>query len=284
MHAASLRAVGAVVCLWAGLAVAAEPPTPDQRHAAIAALPWSPGPVGVDVGSRARLQLPKGQAFLTERDSAKFLEMTGNLPEPGESILMADRWWAALDFADVGFVKDDEKLDADELLKQLKSADEPGNAERKKLGMAALYTDGWVVPPHYDAQTRHLEFGLKLHAEGSNETIINYTVRLLGRTGYENVVLVSAPETLDADVQALKATLAAFDFNSGEKYSEFKQGDRIAEFGLGALVVGGAAAALVKTGFWKTILVALAAGWKLVVGVGVALLAGIGRLFKRKGT
>ena len=107
-------------------------------------------------------------------------------------------------------------------------------------------------------------------------------MRLLGRTGYENVVLVTSPETLDADVKSLKATLKSFDFNAGEKYSEFKPGDHIAEFGLGALVVGGTAAAMVKSGFWKTLVAALAAGWKLVLGVGVALLAGIGKLFGRK--
>lgn len=57
--------------------------------------------------------------------------------------------------------------------------------------------------------------------------------------------------------------------------------DRVAEFGLGTLIVGGAAAALVKTGFWKTILVALAAGWKLVLGVVVAAGAAFTKLFKR---
>jgi uncharacterized membrane-anchored protein len=138
------------------------------------------------------------------------------------------------------------------------------------------------VPPHYDASTKHLEWGLKLHSQDNPRPIINYTVRLLGRTGYENVVLVSSPEELEQNVAALKATLKSFSFNSGERYDEFKPGDHIAEFGLGALVVGGATAALVKSGFWKTILVALAAGWKLVLGAVVVVLAGIGKFFGRK--
>lgn len=275
------RALGALAWCVAGLSVHAADLTPEQAQAQMAALPWVKGPTEVTVGGKAKIKIEKGLAYLSDKDSGKFLQLTGNLPSPGESILLADQWWAAFDFEPVGYVKDDEKLDPDALLKELKSSDGPGNEERRKLGMSELYTEGWVVPPHYDAESKHLEWGLKLRSPGHNEPIINYTVRLLGRTGYENVVLVTSPETLDADVKSLKATLKSFDFNSGEKYSEFKPGDHVAEFGLGALVVGGAAAAMVKSGFWKTILVALAAGWKLVLGVGIALLAGLGKFFGR---
>ena len=55
----------------------------------------------------------------------------------------------------------------------------------------------------------------------------------------------------------------------------------MAEFGLGALVLGGAAAAAVKAGWFKGLLVALAAGWKLVAAAAVAVFASIGKLFKR---
>jgi uncharacterized membrane-anchored protein len=148
--------------------------------------------------------------------------------------------------------------------------------------MTALYTDGWYMPPHYDAQSKRLEWALKIRGDGDPTPTINYTVRLLGRTGYERATLVSSVEHLDRDVAEFKQALAGFDFRAGEKYSEYKPGDRVAAYGLGALVVGGAAAAAVKTGFWKPLLAALIAGWKLVVGAVVALFAAIGRLFKRK--
>jgi uncharacterized membrane-anchored protein len=69
---------------------------------------------------------------------------------------------------------------------------------------------------------------------------------------------------------------------SGEKYSEFKQGDRIAEFGLAALILGGAAAIATKKGFWGALVAFFAAFWKLIAGVAVAALASLGSLFKRK--
>ena len=68
----------------------------------------------------------------------------------------------------------------------------------------------------------------RIHSVDDNRPVINYTVRVLGRSGYERVVLVSSPETLDQDVAQFKKVLTGFDFNAGEKYSEFKQGDRVA--------------------------------------------------------
>ena len=46
-------------------------------------------------------------------------------------------------------------------------------------------------------------------------------------------------------------------------------------------MAGGAAAVAAKTGFWKVIVGALAAGWKLVLAAVVAVFAGLGRFFKR---
>jgi len=282
MSGGFLRSMGIMCLVLAGACAQAADLTPEQRRDGLASLPWVKGPADVGVGDKAKLKLGDGLGFLPEKESGRFLELTGNLPSPGESILVSDTWWAAFDFADVGYVKDDEKLDPDALLKDLKSHDEPANVERRKRGLSEMHTDGWAVPPHYDPDTKHLEWGLKLHTQDHPEPVINYTVRLLGRNGYENVILVSSPEGLDRNVAALKGVLKTFEFNAGEKYSEFKQGDRIAEFGLGALIVGGTAAALAKTGFWKTILVALAAGWKVVLGGLGIVAAGLGNLFKKK--
>jgi hypothetical protein len=48
------------------------------------------------------------------------------------------------------------------------------------------------------------------------------------------------------------------------------------------LVTGGAAAIAVKTGLWKVIVGALAAGWKFIAAGAVALFGAISRRFKRK--
>lgn len=277
---------GVTVCALLGLTgmmghVQAQDASVEELRAQMRALQWQAGPLSAKVGDKATMKVPDGASFLDEKEGAKFLKLTGNLPS-ANSILVGDNWWAAFSFSPVGYVKDDEKIDADALLKSMKEQDGPANEERRKLGMGELFTDGWHIPPHYDPATKHLEWALRLRTQGSTEPTINYTVRLLGRGGYESATLVSDPQTLDADVKSFKAVLQTFDFNSGEKYSEFKEGDRVAEFGLAALVAGGAAAVATKTGFWKVLVGFFAAFWKLIIAGAVAVFWGIGRLFGRK--
>lgn len=229
-------------------------------------LPWVIGPEVGELAGQASIALKDQYAFLGEHGASKFLELTGNPPRAGHYVLLPrdeSDWFAVFHFSDEGYVKDGESLDADALLKSLKEADGPSNEERKSLGMGAVYTDGWEVEPHYDPATRRLEWGVRLRDE-KGRINVNYSSRLLGREGVMSAVLVSDPERLAADRVAFNAALEGFDFKAGKRYSEFREGDKMAAYGLGALVLGGAAAAVAKTGggkaFFKAILLALAAG------------------------
>ncbi len=262
--------------------VAGAATNPDDAAQAIATLDWHVGPQTETVASKATLKTDSTLAFLDETNSRKFLELTGNIPESGNFVLLSTKynWWATFSFKPVGYVKDDEKIDPNALLQQLKDADAAANEQRKTLGIPPLHTEGWYVPPHYDAESHRLEWGLKLRSEG--QVVLNYTIRLLSRTGVMNATLVSSPETLDADVRTFKAALPGFEFNGGERYAEFKQGDRVAEFGLAALIAGGAAAVATKKGFLAAIAGFLAAAWKFVAAAVLGILAWIRSLFKRK--
>ena len=262
------------------LPVAAAQSEKDVR-AEMQKLPWQAGPATANVGDHSRIQIPAGARLLPESEGSHFLELTGNLPRQGDTVLLREDWFALLSFKDSGYVKDDDKLDADELLAALRKSDEAANEDRTKRGIPTLTIDGWIVPPHYDPATKYLEYGLRLHGSDSPTPVVNYTMRLLSRHGYETVTLVTSPETLDHDVKDLHQVLTGFNFNPGETYGEFRPGDHVAEFGLGALVLGGAAAAAVKAGWFKGLLVALAAAWKLVAAAAVAAIAGIKRFFGR---
>jgi uncharacterized membrane-anchored protein len=235
-------------------------------------LAWQRGPGEGAIGAQAKIRIAQGYAFLDEKSTRRFLELMGNPPRDKHYMIAPANldWFAVFSFDPVGYVKDDEKIDADQLLETLKKGDGPGNDERKRLGMEPIYTDGWQVPPHYDAATKRLEWGMRLR-DGQGGLHVNYTSRLLGRSGVMSAVLVSAPQTLAEDIKAFNGALAGYEFVAGEKYAEFKSGDRIAEYGLAALVVGGAAAAAAKAGwlkflgkFWIVIVAALAAAWGLV--------------------
>jgi uncharacterized membrane-anchored protein len=265
-------------------ATAAPPPSNDEARQQMQALRWQSGPAKGNLGERASVQIPAEGGLLPQDDAAKFLELTGNLPIPKSNIVTSGDWWAVFRFVDEGYVKDDETVDPDALMQAFKSNEEAANAERKKRGMPLLYIDGWYVPPRYDKAANRLEWGTRLRSSVSDQPVINYTVRLLGRSGHESATLVSDPAHLDRDVKEFKELLASFEFNAGEKYSEFKSGDRVAAYGLGALVVGGAAAVAAKSGFWKVLVGALAAGWKFVAAGAVVLLAGLRKVFGgRKG-
>ena len=276
------RAMAALLLALPLLVAAQQDLTSAQRQAAIDELPWQVGPATGTVGERATLAVPVGMRLLPEAHGGRFLQLTGNLPEQGQTVLIGRNWWAVLSFNDIGYVKDDEKLDPDALLRTLKENDAPSNEERRKLRLTPLVTEGWAVLPHYDSETKRLEWGLRLRAEGSSKSNINYTVRVLSRSGYENVVLVTDADTLQNDVAELKALLKGFNFNTGSRYAEFRPGDRVAEIGLSALLLGGATAAAVKSGWFKGLLAALVAGWKFVAAAVVAGLAAIGKLLGRK--
>ena len=255
----------------------------EQVKRDLAGLQWQKGPGSAKIAGKAEIAIADNYVFLDDRNTRRFLELTGNPPRDGQYTYAPASlaWFAIFSFSETGYVKDDEKINPDELLKNLKESDGPGNDERKRLGMRPIFTDGWQVPPHYDPETKRLEWGIRLKTD-QGEPVVNYTTRLLGRSGVMNATLVSDPATLAQDVGEFKTSLQKFSYVSGEKYSEFKQGDRVAEFGLAALILGGAAALATKKGFWGAIVAFFAAFWKLIAGVAVAAVAGLGSFFKRK--
>jgi uncharacterized membrane-anchored protein len=271
-------AMAAAVCLLGSSALAQDNEVARQ----VRDLPWKTSPEVGTIAGKASVPLT-GMRFLDPAPTNKFMELTGNLPRENSYLLGRHdlEWFAVLDFVPDGYVKDDEKIDADHLLSVLKDGNAASGKERKKRGLPALVLDGWQLSPQYDAENKRLEWATLLHTD-SGEKVVNYSTKLLGRSGYTTAVLVSDPQTFTSDVREFKAALKSVEYVSGEKYSEWKPGDKVAAYGLGALVVGGAAALATKKGFWAVLVGLFGAFWKLILGVGVAMLAGLGSLFKKK--
>jgi uncharacterized membrane-anchored protein len=95
--------------------------------------------------------------------------------------------------------------------------------------------------------------------------------------------LAGGPEQLDATLPGIKTLLKGFSYTEGQKYSEWKSGDKIAKYGLSALVVGGAVGVAAKLGLLGKLAGMLGKLWKLII-VGIAALgAGLkGLLFGKK--
>jgi uncharacterized membrane-anchored protein len=248
--------------------------------AQIEKLDWKLGPTQGDIAGIATIVVPKGSAFLGSAGTRRFLELQGNLGADNSFTFAPNDigWFSVFRFDPSGYVPDDEKIDPDALLEILKKGNAESNEERKRRGIETLVLEDWFVIPHYDVQTKRLEWGTRLR-QASGGVTVNYSIRLLGRGGVMSAVLVSDPTSLDKDVKTFKAALAAFDFNPGQKYSEYRTGDKVAEYGLAALIVGGAAAAATKSGAFKFL------GKFIVIGVFGGLAAAwvaIRSFFRRK--
>src|SRR5258708_30316687 len=110
-------------------------------------------------------------------------------------------------------------------------------------------TDGRYKPRYSDLATKKLPWAAPGHAleNGKDENSVNYSVRILGRRGTMDVDLVLGPDIVSNVLPRFVDVLGGFSFNSGHGYAEFRPGDKVAEYGLAALVAGGAAAVAFKT-------------------------------------
>jgi uncharacterized membrane-anchored protein len=249
----------------------------------VQALSWKDTAAPGNIAGKATFKLDGGLRLLDAPSTSEFLTLLGNLPQ-ANSYIVAKRnleWFSVFSFAPEGYVVDDEKIDADALLKALKERNAQSESERKSKGLPSLFLEGWFIPPRYDEITKRIEWATLLRNDGGEKTV-NFSTKILGRSGHMSVILVSDPERLNADIKEFKSALTGFEFVQGERYAEWKQGDKVAAYGLGALVLGGAAAVATKKGLWAVLGGLLAAGWKVLAGLAVAAVAGLISFFKKK--
>lgn len=244
---------------------------------------WTPGPTVGKLGHRATITVPDGYFFLDQRATKQFLEDNQNIPDGDELGVIVrlkpeseDYWFAVFSYSETGHIKDDEKdrIDATAVMKSMQEGSRADNAARQKRGWAPLNVEGWHQPPFYNAATNNLTWATRLNSEG--QTIINHSIRVLGRTGLMSAQLVADPGTVDVSIAEFDQVLSSYAFNEGFRYAEFRAGDKLATYGLTALIAGGAGAAAVKTGVFKKI-------WKLLVFGVVALVGALRKLFSGVG-
>jgi uncharacterized membrane-anchored protein len=238
----------------------------------IQALPWVTAPAVGHIDQVASINLGSDLAFLSGDGADKFIQLNGNPPSPGLSVLYDTKrsWFAVFSFEGSGFVTDEDMLDADAMLATLKDNNKTQNAERSKLNLDTMTLVGWSVPPHYDTASHRLEWGTQFKTADS-EDVINYTTRLLGRTGVMSATLVTGPTTFQSDMSSFRTALERFSYDPGKTYAEYQQGDKLAGYGLSALVVGAGAAAAVKFG---------GGFFKAIIPIGIAVIGAVGAFFR----
>ena len=237
------------------------------------------GPAEVVLRDQAKLKLPEGTMFVPQPTANKILTAMGNRGDNRVIGLIYplkdDQNWAMVaEYEAAGYIKDDDARDwnADELLKSLKEGTAAANEERTKAGFPALEVTGWAEKPLYEAQSHRLVWAATaVHPGATGEpAVVNYNTYALGREGYISLNLLTDSQALVTDKVHARDMLSRLEFVEGKRYADFDgKTDRVAEYGLAALVAGVAAK---KLGLLAVIGVALLKFWKL----GLIALAGIG--------
>jgi uncharacterized membrane-anchored protein len=242
---------------------------------------WQLGPTVSSLEHAAEIKVPKGYRFADAAETRRVKKAIGEPVSGHEAGMMVPElgdWSVFFTFSDDGYVKDDDrdKLNADKLLKAITQGNDYANKQREKMGTPPINVVGWDQKPFYDASTHNLEWCLRAECEG--QPLLNYNTRLLGRRGVMSVVLVCDPNELQATLPIYKELLAGYSYKPGETYAEYRQGDKLAKYGLAALITGGAVAVAAKTGLLASIVLLFKKGWKLVIIGVVAIGAFIKRL------
>lgn len=239
-------------------------------------IPHIVGPKRVSLGNNTSIDLPAGM-ILIERDAARAeLEKEGsNTANVVGAVLSETAGWSMIiEYDGSGYVDDSDadELHADELLESYKEGTAKQNEVRRQKGVPDLFVDDWSEKPRYERAQHRLVWGLNVHDKDGK--VVNYFTRVLGRGGYLSLNLIDAPDAIEAAKKESAVLLDKVGFDAGNRYEDFREGDRKSGIGLRGLVLGGAGVAVAsKLGLIAKILLALKKGIIFIV-------AGIAGLFK----
>ncbi len=239
------------------------------------------------------LNVPKGFKFLNNEQSNYVLStLWGNPPQkdilgvifPETGGPFAEHSYAfVVTFDEMGYVKDEDadKINYDDLLKQIQKEEVEENVTRKKEGYGSIHMEGWASKPFYDKNNKVLHWAKNLQFENQEDgNTLNYEVRILGRKGVLSMNAVALMSDLDVVKKDIDKVLAIPSFTSGNTYKDFdSKTDNIAAWTIGGLVAG---KILLKVGFWGIIAKFFVAAWKFILIGLVAVWGAIKKFFGKK--
>ncbi len=240
----------------------------------------------------ATLSLPNSLHYLPPKDAERVLvEAWGNPPgqESLGMIFPADRspldengWGVLITYDEDGYVKDDDAktMKYDEILVDMKKQVDENNEQRKTDGYPAMTLLGWAEPPRYDSINHKFYWAKELAVDGTNNNTLNYNIRVLGRKGVLVLNAIADMKQVEEIRQQIPSVVQATEFTAGNRYTDFNSDtDKVAEYGLAALLAGGVAA---KMGLFGKLFALLLAFKKLILIGLLACGSFISRFFRNK--
>lgn len=248
------------------------------------------GPADVKLGEQAVVHLPQTMFFVPRFQAERLMQAYGNGKDPSLlGVVMPksddDDWVITVNFDKAGYIKDDDarNWNVSELLDSLREGTEQSNEERKKRGFPELNVDGWVEAPKYDSNTQRLVWSVAAKHKGAGaeeDPTVNYNTYALGRDGYITLDLITQQSLVPKDKTAVLALLDNLNYVDGKRYADFDSStDKVAEYGLAALVAGVAAK---KLGLFAVIAAFLAKFAKVGILAAAALGGGLWKRLRGK--
>ena len=230
----------------------------------------------------AELDLPGSFGYADPATTATLLELWGNPPGqetlgmlvPTDADLFGDSGWIVMiSYSEDGFIDDSDaqSIDYNELLVEMQQGTAEAAKARREMGFSGLELVGWAAPPRYDANGKKLYWAKQLRDDSGADNL-NYDIRVLGRRGVLEMSAIASMEQLDSVSTSMEEVLTFVNFTEGHRYMDFDpEIDKVAAYGIGALVAGKVAA---KAGLLKGLLLLLVAGKKFIL-VGVVAVLGL---------
>jgi len=236
----------------------------------------------------ATLDVPNDFYFLDAKDTERVLVEVWRNPPGGSHLGMLfpaehtpfdkDAWAVTIEYDEDGHVSDSDAagINYSDLLKEMQSGVREANAGRVSAGYPRIELVGWAEPPHYDSGARKLYWAKELRFGDEPDTTLNYEIRALGRSGVLSMTFIAATDQLAAINERRDAVLSMATFNQGKRYEDFDANiDKVAAYGIGALIAGKVAAKagllagglLLLKKFGVVIAVAFAAGARRLKGL-----------------
>jgi uncharacterized membrane-anchored protein len=181
---------------------------------------WQFGPLTANLGTFARLRLPKGMIWADGGEARRFLEFTGNPPGGSETGVAGPPgldWFAVVSwrsYSSLGF--EARNPQPEEIAAAIQAGSASANRERAANGRETLEVLDWGMKPSFDSRTGRLEFRLKTQESGGRR-VENRFVYFLGTRGVVEIELVTQAGT---DTSGFEQLLGGIGWQAGEQYEE----------------------------------------------------------------
>ncbi|HZZ19125.1 MAG TPA: DUF2167 domain-containing protein [Opitutaceae bacterium] len=226
-------------------------------------------------GDMATVELKPGYRFVNAEDTGKILSGIWHNPKQNEALGMVvpedfnplggGAWAVVITYTDDGYVKDEDagKINYGDLMKRIQEGTQEANKTRVENGYPAMEVIGWAETPRYDETTHKMYWAKEIKFGTHPVHTLNYNIRILGRSGVLVLNAVASMQELAVVRKATPNLLAMVDFSPGHRYADFKEGtDKVATYGIAALVLGGIAA---KVGLFKALWIGILALKKFII-------------------